>query len=271
MPPVSVRSSRLIALALLFAAGCQQQDSEPATDDDGPVENEANFTEALPLPVAAMDRTAFLTAASQAASAHTAGTNDREVQAELDGRRFAIRLRFGCAGPTASDSEDPLRWKASKDGTSFEVSATPDLSLDSEPLAGSLDPTIETVEGFWLARPWLLSDACPNVSAPENAAAAERPQLVGIAQYFTSEDSRVGQRSGRSYASVEKIASQDELPKAGLVLLFEGRLRSWPGGKVIRCWGSGKDSPPQCVAAAHVDRAAFERPEDGSVLAEWRR
>ncbi|MGH6707220.1 MAG: hypothetical protein ACREB1_10475 [Sphingomicrobium sp.] len=271
MPPVSARCSRLIALALLFAAGCKQQASEPATNDGSSVENEANFTEVLPLPVPAMDRAAFLGAVSQAASAHTAGTHDRKAQAGLDGRRFAIRLRFGCAGPASPGSSEPLRWSAGKDRTSFEVSATPDLSLDSEPLAGSLDETIETVEGFWLARPWMLSDACPRISAQPDPGAAERPPLVGIAQYFTSDDSRVGQRAGRSYVNVEKIASPDELPKSGLVLLIEGRLRSWPGGKVIRCWGPGTGSPPQCVAAAHVDRAAFERPEDGAVLAEWRR
>jgi len=269
MPPVSVRTSRLIALALLLAAGCRQV-SEPATNEESPVENEANFAEALPLPVPTMDRAAFLAAVSQAASAHAAGSDDREAQAGLDGRRFAIRLRFGCAGPAAPGSKAALRWSAGEDGKSFEVNATPDLSLDSEPLARSLDETIETVEGFWLERPWLLSDACPNITAQGVGVSAAGPRLVGIAQYFTSEDSRVGQRSGRSYASVEKIASPDEMPKAGLVLLIEGRLRTWPGGNVIRCWGSGSESRPQCVAAAHVDRAAFERPEDGSVLAEWR-
>ena len=47
------------------------------------------------------------------------------------------------------------------------------------------------------------------------------------------------------------------------------RLRTWPNGQVIRCRGSGIDSQPECVAAVHLDRAAFERP-DGTELAEWR-
>lgn len=256
--------------ALLLTLGCQRQDTVAASNEGAAADDEVNLTEALPLPAPAMDRAAFLAAMSQAASAHTAGTDDRQAQTALDGRRFAIRLRFGCAGPAPAGSTEPLRWSANKDGTSFEARATPDLSLDSKPFEGSLDETIEAVEGFWLERPWLLGDACPNGRTKADATASEASRLVGIAQYFTSEDSRVGQRSGRSYASVEKIASPDELPKAGLVLLLQGRLRRWPGGNVIRCWGPGNDRPPQCVAAAHVDRVAFVRPEDRSVLAEWR-
>jgi hypothetical protein len=252
-----------------MTGACQRQAPDPATNHaDPPADGETNIAEVLPLPAPAMDRGAFLAAVTQAASAHTAGTDDAGSQSELDGRRFAIRLRFGCGGPATSGSSEPLRWSVSKDKASFEVRATPDLSLDSEPFEGSLGETIEAVEGFWLARPWLLSDACPAQRAGVQASMAT--PLVGIAQYFTSEDSRVGQRSGRSYISVEKITSEGKLPKSGLVLLLEGRLRTWPGGKVIRCWGAGSADPPQCVAAARLDRASFELPDDGTVLAEWR-
>ena len=271
MPLVRTRSLPFAILALILAGACQRQNPDPAANQtETPADGENNIAEVLPLPAPAMDRAAFLAAVARAASAHTAGTDDASSQSELDGRRFAIRMRFGCAGPAVSGSGEPLRWSVSKDKASFEVRATPDLSLDSEPFEGSLGETIEAVEGFWLARPWLMSDACPAQRAGVSATTATAGKLVGIAQYFTSEDSRVGQRSGRSYVSVEKIASEGELPKSGLVLLLEGRLRTWPGGKVIRCWGAGSASPPQCVAAARLDRAAFERPEDGSVLAEWR-
>ena len=271
MPPVRTRYLPLAVAALITTAACQRQDAEPpANQAETPANGETNIADVLPLPAPALDRAAFLAAVARAASAHTAGTDDGKAQSKLDGRRFAIRMRFGCGGPAAAESSEPLRWSVSEDRASFEVRATPDLSLDSEPFEGSPSETIESVEGFWLARPWLMSDACPaqRIGAPSTA---EVPaQLVGIAQFFTSEDSRVGQRSGRSYVSVEKIASEGELPKSGLVLLLEGRLRTWPGGKVIRCWGAGSASPPQCVAAVRLDRASFERPDDGSVLAEWR-
>ena len=255
----------------MMTGACQRQAEDPtANQAEMPANGVTNIAEALPLPAPAMDRGAFLAAVARAASAHTAGTDDGKAQAELDGRRFAIRLRFGCSGPAVPGSDEPLRWSISEDKASFEVRATPDLSLDSEPFEGIPDETIEAVEGFWLTRPWLMIDACPANRAAPPATAATPARLVGIAQYFTSEDSRVGHRSGRSYVSVEKVASAAELPDSGLVLLLEGRLRTWPGGKVIRCTGAGSASQPVCVAAARLDRAAFVRPDDGSVLAEWR-
>ena len=96
------------------------------------------------------------------------------------------------------------------------------------------------------------------------------PQLVGIAQYFTAQDSRVGRRSGRPYVATEKIETPANLPKSGFILLLEGRFEAWPDGKVIRCTGSGRNRQPACIASAHLDRAAFLRPEDDSVVAEWR-
>ena len=256
-------------LALVLTGGCRQKATEPPTNEAIEQEPGANLAEALPVPEPAMDRAGFLAAVAAAASAHTAGADDREAQAALDGRRFAIRIRFGCGGASAADSGEPLRWSAGKDGTSFEVRATPDLSLDSEQFEGTAGETIEAVEGFWLARPWLMNDACPAQRQDAPATAVSPSRLVGIAQYFTPEDSRVQRRGGRSYVSVEKIESVEQLPPSGLILALEGRFRSWPGGKVIRCQGSGISSQPQCVAAAHLDRAAFERP-DGTELAEWR-
>ena len=206
MPLVRTRSLRFAILALIMTGACQRQDAEPAANQaETPANRETNIAEVLPLPAPAMDRAAFLAAVAHAASAHTAGIDDRKAQSELDGRRFAIRLRFGCSGPATSGSGEPLRWSISKDKASFEVRATPDLSLDSEPFEGSPSETIEAVEGFWLARPWLMDDACPAQRAGVPATAAAPAKLVGIAQYFTSQDLRVGQRSGRSYVSVEKI------------------------------------------------------------------
>lgn len=266
MMPVRTRLLSFVIPLLLMA--CQREEAEPS--NAVAPEAATNLAETLPLPDPAMDRSAFLAAVAAAASAHTAGVDDRKAQAALDGRRFAIRLRFGCGGPAETVSAAPLRWTANEDGNSFEIRATPDLSIDLKQFDDSQGETIEAVEGFWLERPWLTSDACPARSADALAAAGSPPQLVGIAQYFTEQDSRVEQRSGRSYVSVEKVASPEELPKDGLVLRLEGRLRTWPGGKVVICRGTGATLPPQCIAAIRLDRAAFERPGSGEVLAEWR-
>lgn len=256
-------------LAAVMLLGCQRQAVEPVANEASPAPAEANLAESLALPTPLMDRAAFLAAVAAAASAHTAGADDRQAQSALDGRRFAVRLRFGCGGPAGEESDAPLQWTASKDQTSFEVRATPDLSLDLEQFEGSAGETIEAVEGFWLARPWLTSDTCPAQRPDAPVTAVSPARLVGIAQFFTPDDSRIQRRGDRSYVTVEKVESAEELPGHGLVLLLEGRFRRWPGGKVIRCVGTGVASQPECVAAAYLDRAAFERP-DGTELAEWR-
>ena len=259
----------LFAVAALAAAGCKP--SEPSgneTTAPSPA-NDTNVVETLPKPEPALDRAAFLEAVTAAASAHTSGADVRRAHSALDGRRFAIQLRFGCDGPATADRTAALHWTVGPGETSIEVFAKPDLSLADEPLKSIPDQTIEAVEGFWIPRPWETSAACPAASGSAEAT-LPTPQLVGIAQYFTAEDSRLGRRSGRPYEATRKIASPAELPGSGLILLLEGRFEAWPGGDVIRCTGSGRNRQPACVASAHLDRAAFLRPEDASVIAEWR-
>ena len=117
---------------------------------------------------------------------------------------------------------------------------------NSEPFEGSPSETIEAVEGFWLARPWLMSDACPAQRAGVPATAAAPAKLVGIAQYFTSEDSRVGQRSGRSYVSVEKIAVGSRIcPIPALSCCWKGGCAPGPAGQgSFAAGGPGRPRPP---------------------------
>lgn len=264
---------RTSKIALLVAASavtsaCERQ-SAPSENATVPVEqNEANVAEALPLPEAAMDRAEFLKAISEAANAHVAGVDNKSAQSGLQGRRFAIRMRFGCNGPAQAGSTDALRWSSGKDASSFEVRATPNISLDEPMLKDLSEETIESVEGFWIPRPWLSADACPRPAA-EATEGAPMPPVVGIAEYFTAEDSRVRSRSGRAYSAVEKLGADDALPTDGLVLLLEGRITAWPDGRVIRCRGDGRFRPPACIASAHLDRATVLRPGTDDVIAEW--
>jgi hypothetical protein len=260
----------LVAIASMALVACQVRESPADNDAESwAAANEVNLSEVLPLPEPALDRAGFLAAMASAASSHVSGKKSREPES-LDGRRFAIEIRFGCDGPAPADSQAPLRWTAAKDGKSYEVVADPDLSNADEPLKAMSDQTIEAIEGFWIPRPWELRGECPVRAAGDAEASLPAPRLVGIAQYFTGEDSRVGRRSGRPYVATQKIASPAELPKSGLTLLLEGRFEAWPDGHVILCTGSGRNQRPTCVASAHLDRAAFVKPEDSSVIAEWR-
>ena len=264
------RGLALVGIALTIAA-CRSGES-PADDEANaaPAVNESNLADESPLPEPTLDRAGFLDAVAAAASEHTAGTRDRAPGPDLDGRRFAIRIRFGCEGPAAGNSTAAFRWALSEDKRSIAITAKPDLSLADKSLEGISDQTIEAVEGFWIPRPWQTTDACPAAADSDGEPALAAPQLVGIAQYFTPEDSRVGRRSGRPYVATQKIESPENLPASGLVLLLEGRFEAWPGGQVIRCTGSGRNRRPTCIASAHLDRAAFLNPNGDSVIAEWR-
>jgi len=266
-----LRSQLLVSIVAAMSLGACRASDAPAENRavGPPAADELNLAEELPLPQPALDRASFLKAVAAAASAQVAGTEDRAAQ-QLDGRRFAIRLRFGCEGPATVNGTAALRWTQNEGKASVEISAKPDLSLADKSLDDISDQTIEAVEGFWIPRPWQLNDSCPAAAPDGSEAALPAPQLVGIAQYFTAQDSRVGRRSGRPYLATKKIQSPDDLPKSGLILLLEGRFEAWPGGEVIRCTGSGRNRQPTCIASAHLDRAAFLRPEDDSVIAEWR-
>src|SRR5262245_22906588 len=94
----------LIALAgITLVSGCKQQ--QPATPEiDITASESAPKAVALPVAEPPLDRQAILLAASQAASNYALGQDDAEPQKQLDGKRFAMRLRFGCEGPAANAS-----------------------------------------------------------------------------------------------------------------------------------------------------------------------
>ncbi|HEY0628649.1 MAG TPA: hypothetical protein VGD23_04910 [Sphingomicrobium sp.] len=259
------RRAWLIGGAIVLGA-CRMQEPTNNSEDSALPEPANQTIPEVPVTPPVVDRTAFLEAMAGAASAHTAGEENQPDP--LANRRFAIRLRFGCAGPSPEDSTESIRWTPSDDGQSIRVRAEPNLvSTGLAPLTVTTFG-VEAVEGFWVPRPWLRQDGCP--AQPDEGAAAPATPTVGLAQYFTAEDSRVRRRSGRAYESVVRIAGPDEVPKRGLTLLLEGRFRAWPNGRVVRCWGTGVSGPPSCVASMQLDRAAIERPDGNDVLAEWR-
>jgi len=258
------RIAALVGSALLCA--CDTRDEANDVAPAPPADLVENEPDAVILPAPALDRAALLDAVAQAASAHAAGVDDSNVQAALDGRRFAVKLRFGCSGPAGEASSDALRWRAKSD-KSLEITATPDLSLEAPELAGALTQTVEAVEGFWIPRPWLLSDACPVISRGAEPVAPEHS--VGLAQYYTPESSRTERRSGRAYVSIAPVDDGAPSPQDGFFLLIEGRLQAWPGGPPIHCASTSAAARPTCVVSVRFDRVAFTRPGDGSVIDEW--
>lgn len=283
--------------ALGMAAGCSQDDRVDRNQSDT-AQAATNAPVQVPQPTPLLDRAGLLDAIRAAAGAFAAGVDDRKVQKDLDGRRFAVRLAFACDGPVDEASTAPLRMTVRAGGRSMEIRAMPDLDVAgaAPDEGGSNNPAaIQSAEGFWFSYPWLLAEQCPAPRAvasrevagregasgtpprtpePDNRDArtvsVETERSAGIAQYFTSEDSRLLNRSGRGYSKVVPLA-EGEVPPRGLFLLLEGRLRTWPDGFVIRCRVARQATQPSCVAAATIDRVAVERMDDRSILAEWTR
>jgi hypothetical protein len=272
--------SGLVALAAggLLLASCERRPVEPPAR--APAAPAAEAPPAAP-PAAALNRADLLDALQAAAAAYAAGRPG--AQETLVGRRFVVRQAFGCQGPLTDGAAGLARWTWSKDGRAIEVSLSP-VDWSRHPVFAGTSPPWEAVEGFWLARPWLRDEGCPArpaaaapaAEAPDPAATPPpppdipSPQTAGVAAVFEHGGSRVGRRDGKPFAFTLRPDSSPPAPPAqGYRLVLEGRLTAFPDGRAIRCAASSPDVRPVCIAAAEVDRVAFED-ADGKLLREWR-
>jgi hypothetical protein len=296
----SLAVAALIALAM---AACR---SEPTNEQEAG-DPAANFANLMPIPATdpTLDRAALIEAVEAAASSFSIGADDGDLQRSLAGRRFAFRMVFGCPGQAKDTTPSDMRLTVREGGRSYEVRAT--FSLDAAAAgfesiqaannaatSDSLTPAVEAVEGFWIQHPWIKTEACPRPIEPSPSLESgardaviagkgtaddaedmqgEVERSIGLARFFTSNDSRVGARAGRDYVKVVAL-DNGQLPPPGIFLFVEGRLRAWPDGKVIECHeprrtGHPVASRPSCVVGVNIDRVAFERADDRSIIAEW--
>lgn len=237
-----------------------------------------NIADAIPLPQPPIDRERLLLAVARAASAFATGADDREAQADLAGRRFSLRMRFGCRGPAEEPATRPMTWSYDEERERLQVRAAPDISIESQVVASIAGGEFESVEGFWVNRPWLLSDTCP-LPRPAPAPAGEQEQAtpaparyepspsVGIAQFFSASDSRV-QRRSRPYQALQQLAPED-MPTDGFTLVLSGRLKPLRDRRVILCASEDADARPTCIVSAEIDTVAIQNPRTGTVVADW--
>lgn len=223
-----------------------------------------------------LGRADIIALASQAADEASAPEPRPQPGSPLIGRRFEIALPFGCQGPAAEGSVAALRWAHDPDEGVLRISAAPTRwPVEEWQRALGLDVSaVEAIEGFWLARPWSSSEACPARSDTTVVAGAEPVtlpgQTLGLARTLTTSEARQPQRDGRPYQAVVRKAAAELRAEQGFRLRLVGRVGRFPNGRPAACTQpAGSDQRPICLVAMSLDTLAVENPATGEVIATW--
>lgn len=262
-------------VALIAVVGLLRRPAPPAAP--APPEPVAAAPESPPAaaetPKVALGRSDLLAAAAEAASAYAAGRPYPAAVRSLVGQRFDLQIAFGCTGPAAAGGAEPAAWSLDpKDGT-LRLKAQPRIWTDTpwvRDLAGTTE--VDSIEGFWIPRPWAADDGCPAPRTPAPGAAP--PTLsepsVGLVQVFRPDDSRLQQRGERPFQTVRKASEADLTAGAReFRLALAGRVTGFPGGDAVRCDAASVDQRPTCLIGVEIAKVAFVDPKTREVLASW--
>ena len=205
-----------------------------------------------------LDREDIILRALHAITSAALGQDDRTAQAQLKGRKFAVRMRFGCPGLT-----NPAR-SLNYDGKEqvLRVSVQSDLTDQPLPASDLIRQKYEGAVGFILGQPWLLTAGCPS---PAFVGMSGGQPTIILAQLFTAEESRA-QRPGANY-QLTKAVKPEQAPRHGLDLVVSGRLAELADGRPIHC--AAADGAPACIVAAKIDRVAVVDPDSDEAIGEW--
>lgn len=283
-PGVPVRKRRLIAplviaaivAGLLLAAALGlfgRKPAPPPPAEPEPTPPVEAVTVLTPLAPPVLGRRDLIEGARAAAAAYAAGEPAAEGADPIVRRTFRIRLPFGCAGPRTGPGSDQAWFEQDAGRGTVKLTAR-SVDLAPLPIIGSLPDadSIEKAEGFWIPRPWALTETCPPTrEAPAVAQpAAPAGQSLGLVSLSDASASRVPRRNGRPYEFVQKDPTNALAAGArGYRLMIEGQIATFPGGRSIRCWSETPNHQPICLYAVTFERIAFED-ASGAVMAEWR-
>lgn len=222
----------------------------------------------LPAVQPPLGRGELIAAAASAADAFAAEQALPESVVQLAGREFDVRLPFGCPG--ASDAQQvPLSWRYDREREVLRLRAEPVRWAPDEWLAADGAPPIETIEGFWVARPWTSSETCPARASGTLPASSASNETLGLAQFLSADGSRVGRRDGKAFQAVEKVAAEALDASRGFRLRLRGHVVAGPGAPILCRAPEGPDIRPACLITVTLDEVAFENPANGSTIATW--
>lgn len=275
-------------LALALVAGCltvlgfllwrsfQDQSSKRAAAAPPPVRASAppappRPTEAAPTPILA-GRAELLTAAADAAAAHAAGTPaESGPPGALTGRRFRLRLPFGCGGPSTIEPASGSYFSIDPQAQTLRVVVRPEIWTGSPLVTAPAEkPQPEAVAGFWISRPWLRSEACPAAGGDPLAAETGQPspESVGLALFYEAGGSRAAGGDTRAYETVVNLQPGQARLRTGLKLVLEGRVTGFDNA-AFRCRSAHPDQRPVCIARVQIDSLAVEIPGERTPIATW--
>lgn len=265
-----------VTIAAVFAFRSYQQAPEPRAERPLPVARPRPSTPAPPpqlAPPPALTRAGLVAAAAAAASTYAGGPEPAADARPLIGRRFRVVLPFGCDGPREPGTEPSAWWEYGPERRTIRISVRPEIWTESAIARDLGGADVEAVEGFWIPRPWLASDACPTPRTDPLAAAtpAPSPQTVGLATLFEEGGSRIVRRGDRPYEVVLNAPDDEPMPAPqGYRLVLEGRVVGFEGGEPIACRSASADQRPVCLVGVEIDRVAIRDPANAAVLGEWR-
>ena len=215
----------------------------------------------------------LIDAAREAASDFASSGKQQEGSDALVGRRFVLRVAFGCGG--LSDQSVTGQLSAVYDAQKGTVTLTAAPSVwTTLPLIQDLPDlsSIEAVEGFWIPRPWMYDETCPARTDGPPPVTPTPPQAptLGLAQIFPAGGSRLVQHAANPYQYTRKIsADETDILSHSYYLQLEGTLSGFADGRALHCWSEAADHAPICLYAATLDRVAFTDADSGEVLAIW--
>jgi hypothetical protein len=209
--------------------------------------------------------------AARAAIDRLSGGEDTGLRiAALEGRRFDIRLPFGCAGPS-DDQRVPLRWRYDEKSGTLRISATPVEWAPAEWIPGQARAEVDRIEGFWVNRPWSSSETCPpqGTGASPDPSSSE-PETLGLAMIGSAGASRTGRRPGEAFALVKRVPREEIEVSRGFHLRLTGRITNAPGAGPVTCRAlDGPHRHPTCLIAVALDEVAVENGSTREELATW--
>jgi hypothetical protein len=269
-------TAALLLLAVPFLGYFMIRSEAPAVKPEPVVRSPApqptaRATTVTPVRPSVLGRVELLKAAREASGAYAAQLPAPSDNVALAGRRFVLRLPFGCAGP-AQDAEElgPNGWHYDADTQTLRAQVTPEVWTESPWALAASGQAFEAAEGFWIARAWSPSDTCPARPAVASPDQAAPPQTLGVARFFEPGSSRAARRNGEAYRFSKKVAPEQAPGAQGLRLLIEGRLSVDPSRQPIGCWAASPELRPVCIFNARFDRVAITDASEKTVFSEWK-